>query len=163
MGNWFFILAGCDVFVLKSLFVRLVRQIYKTMCLPRTSSLGFFCTLLIIITVRWKFVRTGLVQQPSFRYRFRAICSEFAEFKKCQWFVLRHNSSYKLYYIFERNGDKKCVTQIYWIVIILILVKYLVAFNHLEVRSILHYIMYKSFVNTAQKGHRRVHLSNFPF
>ena len=43
----------------------------------RTSSLRFFCTLLIIITVKRTFVQIGLVQQSSFRYRF----SDFGEFR----------------------------------------------------------------------------------
>ena len=80
---------------LYSLFVTLVKLIYKTMRLLRTSSLGYFCTLLII-TVRRTFVQAGLVQQPSFRYRFQAICCEFSEFSKCLcFFFLMHNSLYK--------------------------------------------------------------------
>ena len=60
----------------------------------RTSSMGVFCTLLvivviiIIITVRRTFVQISLVQQPSFRYRFRAICWKFWKFRKCRYCVL---------------------------------------------------------------------------
>ena len=106
MGNCFFILAVCDV------FVRLVKLIYKTMRLRRTSSLGFFDTLLIIFTVRRMFAQTGLVQQLSYKYRIRAICCEFGEFRKCRCFVLMFcfDSLYKLaiLYIWKKYRQKTC-------------------------------------------------------
>ena len=79
-----FILAVCDIFVrsrhFEKPFVRLVKSIYKTTCLHRMSSLGSFCSLLIF-PMRRRFVQTGLVQNPPFRYRFQAICCEF---RKCR-------------------------------------------------------------------------------
>ena len=60
-----------------------MKLIYKIMRLHRTSSLGFFCTLLIIITVKRMFVQTGFVQQPSFRYEFLAICCGAWPFLVC--------------------------------------------------------------------------------
>ena len=71
----------------KGFFVGLVKSTYKTM--RKMSSLGFRCTLLIIITTRQTLAPTGLVQQPSFWYWFQAICCEFGEFKKCQRFVYK--------------------------------------------------------------------------
>ena len=65
----------CAHVVLKRLFVKLMKLIYKTMRLRRTSSMGFLCALLIIIiTVRRSLMQTALVQQPWFKYRFQAIC-----------------------------------------------------------------------------------------
>ena len=79
--------------VLKRLFVRLIKPIYKTMYLRRISSPRFLCPLLIIIiiTVRGMLIQTDLVQPPLFRYRFRAICCEFGEFRMCRCFVHRTN------------------------------------------------------------------------
>ena len=58
------------------------------MGLCKTSSLGFFCAplIVIIITLRRTFVQTRLVQQPSVRVRFWAICCEFDKLRKCQCF-----------------------------------------------------------------------------
>ena len=79
----------CAHSVLKGLFVRLVMPIYKAKRLRRPSSLVFFWMLLIIIImVRRMFVQTGLVQQSSFRHRFRAIFCKFGEFRKCRCCVL---------------------------------------------------------------------------
>ena len=111
MANCFlylrFVTCLCAYGVLIRLSVMLVKLIYKTMCLRRMSSLGFFCTLLIIIfmiAVKLKFVQTCLVQQLLFRYRLWAICCEF---KKCQCFVLMHISMYELYYIFLEEMQPK--------------------------------------------------------
>ena len=97
---------------MKRLFVRLMKPIYKTMRLCRTSSPGLLCTLLIIITVRGMLIQTDLVQPPSFRYRFRAICCEFGEFRKCRCFVLMFcfDSLYKLaiLYIWKKYRQKTC-------------------------------------------------------
>ena len=46
----------CAPDIFKKLFGTLVMLIYKTVSLRRMSSRGFFCTLHIIITVRWTFV-----------------------------------------------------------------------------------------------------------
>ena len=68
---------------------------------------------------------------------------------------------YRLHYIFGWNTDKLLVMYINWLVVIIILVKYLVLLNYLEVSPILHYI-YKSFVGAAhQRNRQRVHASNF--
>ena len=40
--------------------------------------------------------------------------------------VLQHYSSVKLYYIFRKNTDKIQVMYIYWVVVIIIIVKYFV-------------------------------------
>ena len=83
-GKLCFILSVCDIFVrsrrFEKPFVRLVKSIYKTTRLHRMSSLGSFCSLLIF-PMRRRFVQTGLVQNPPFRYRFQAICCEF---RKCR-------------------------------------------------------------------------------
>ena len=48
----------------------------------------------------------GLVRQPLFTSRFRAICCDCSEFRKIQFLILMHNSSsYKLYDIFARKID----------------------------------------------------------
>ena len=93
----------CSRGVLKRLFVRLMKPIYETMCLCRTSWLGFFCTLLIIIKVRRMFVQTGLVQQSSFMFRFRAICCKFLESVEVLCFG---DISYKLCYIWEKYSKE---------------------------------------------------------
>ena len=62
----------------KGFFVMLVKLIYKIMCLPKTSSPGFFCTLLIVVVVVVVVVviiiiitvRRLFIQQLSFRYRY---------------------------------------------------------------------------------------------
>ena len=80
-------------------------------------------------------------------------------------FALMHNSLYKLFHIFERNTDKN----VYCTVDLLecsnsLFSKIFGCFNRLEVRPILHYIVYKFFVDTAQTGPRqRVHKNNLPF
>ena len=75
-------------------------------CVRKTPYLGIFCTLFIIITVRRIFVQIRLAQQPSFRYRFQAICCRSEKFRRCRFFVLLHYSSYKLCDIFEKKTDK---------------------------------------------------------
>ena len=111
----------------------------------RISLPEFFCALFIIIMEKQTFVQMSLVQQPLFRYRFQAISCKFGESRKYQSFVPMHNLSYKLYYIFGRNTDKKHVMWIFWIVVIIILVIQLVVFNHLKVRPIFHHVVFKSF------------------
>ena len=117
MGNYFFILDVWDVFVRSQRFEKAFCSAGEANIHDRvphgTSLLGFFCTLLIIITAKRMFVQTGFVQQPLFRYRFRAICYEFGESKNCRCFVLMHNSYYKPYYIFGRITGNKCFGKIF--------------------------------------------------
>ena len=84
----------CTHGVLKRLFVRLVKPIYKT-----EPAQNIF-TWIFLNTTHY-YCYGGL----SFRYRLRAICCEFGEFRKCQCFVSMHNSLYKLYYVFRSNTD----------------------------------------------------------
>ena len=78
------------------------------------------------------------------------------------FWCITHCTNYIIFFL-EEMQPKTCNVD-YWIVVISYFSKIFVCFNHLEAKSILQYIVYKSLVDTAQKGHRqRVHKSNFPF
>ena len=158
MEDWFFILTVCDVFVRsrgfeKSFFVRLVKPIYKTTCLCKTSSRRYFCTLLII-TLRWMFVQTDVVQQPSFRYWFcRLFFVNFVSFDVLFWCITHHtNCIVFLEEVQTKNMWRKFIglcSNSYFI-------KYFVVFNHLKVHLFLHYIIYSSIDDSAQKRSQTV-------
>ena len=85
------------VHVLKRIFVRLVKPIYKTMCLHQLFSWDFLNAAYYHYYGEPDVLTVGSCS---------AICWEF---RKCWCFALMHNSSYKLYFVLGKNTDKKRV------------------------------------------------------
>ena len=107
----------------------LVKPINKTMHLCKTSSAGLFGTLFVIITVR------GRSSRPTLLGSLHLINLENADV---------------LFGCITHHRNQIRVMKIYWLVVIINLIKDFCCFMNLEGRYVLHYIKCKPFVDSAQ-------------
>ena len=117
------------------------KPIYKKYAPTQTIYTG-----ILLLTIYY-YYDDGFVRQPSFRYRLRAILSLIWYLGKMLMFcfaaLLFMQTLLDIWKWKRNNGYENLLVCSNY-------VKYFVVFNHLTVRSILHYTIYKLFADSAQ-------------
>ena len=145
----------CTHVTLQRLLGRLLKLMYKTirLCLKFALEFSAHYWLLLVRWCGWVFERSALFSSLYLGVDSRLFCWNLIILENA--YVLLHYSSCKLYNTFWKKKLLACSNYYFRKI-------FFVVFNYLEIRLILHYAIYRSFVDYVHQSHRQqIHKSNF--